>query len=250
VEIPVLEYVTTLKLSRNGDCNLLGVGSDLTVYTEEVYSEDAWVAQSAVRLDGTVVEAVDEDYGQNASVRPLALPDHIKEPKSCWHTMGLNFTGARHRGLRVLEHIAEVTRPISPDDKLMLSEQLRVSPPMILGLAESYVLAEAELVHPHLFLVCRRLRLAYGLEEEKLDDHNQPYDYDTQVVYAAHLYDRTQDTKPSLREALAGLPGVRLHRPMDCMIAHEHVFVADGGEGDRASAVHVWRIERDARSEV
>ncbi len=247
METPLLQYLTSLNLSRNGDCSLLGVSSDLTVYTEEVYSADAWVVQQAMRLDGAIIEAEDEDYGKNTSVRPLVLPDDIREPKSCWHTMGLNFTGARHRGLRVLEHIAELARPLPLEDKITLGEQLHIPAAMILGLAESYVLAEAELAHPHIFLVCRRLRLAFALEEEKTDDRNQPYDYDTCVLYAAHLYDRTQDTKVSLREALAGLPGVHLHRPMDCMITQGHVFVADGGEGERVSAIHVWRVESELR---
>jgi hypothetical protein len=94
------------------------------------------------------------------------------------------------------------------------------------------------------FLVCRRLRVVYALEAEQTDEHNQPYDYDSHVLYVAHVYDRSQEVKPTLRESLAGLAGVQLHHPMDCLIAHDYVFVADGGGGERVSMVHVWRMER------
>jgi hypothetical protein len=247
VEIPTLQYVTSLSLTHNGDCSLRGVAPDLTIYVEEVYSRDGWMAQSALRLDGTLVATVDEDYGNNTVVRSLPLPDDVIAPKTCWHTMSLNFSGARHRGIRSLEHVTDVAHPLSIEDRMMLSPRLNVPPPMILGLAESFVLAEAMLVHPHLFLVCRRLRIVYALETEKTDEQNQPYDYDSLVLYVAHVYDRSQDVKPTLRESLAGLAGVQLWRPMDCLIAHDHLFVADGGEGEQVSRVHVWQVNREEK---
>jgi hypothetical protein len=244
VEIPNLQHVTSIDLAHSGDCSLLGVGGDLTIFVEEVYGDEGWMAQRALRMDGTIVEAVDEDTGKAAAVKPLALPDHLSRPKTGWHTMGLNFSGARHRGIRSLEHVTEIAHPLSIEDRMMLSGHLDVASSLILGLAESYVLAEAELVAPHLFVVCRRLRVVYALEAEQTDEQNQAYDYDSHVLFAAHTYDRSQDVRPTLRESLAGLAGVELCRPMDCLIAHDHLFVADSGEKEQVSKVHVWRVER------
>jgi hypothetical protein len=242
--MPHFAHVTSLPLARSGDCGLLGVTSDLTIYAEEIYGDDGWMAQHVMRLDGTTIAAVDEDSGNAKSVKPLTLPDDLVKPKPGWHTMGLNFSGARHRGIRSLEHVTDVAQPLSLEDKTVVAGRLQVAAPMILGLAESYVLAEADLELPHLFLVCRRLRVVYGLEAEQTDDQNQPYDYDSRILYVAHTYDRSQDVKPTLRESLKGLAGVELGRPMDCLIAYDHVFIADGGEGDHVSHVHVWRIEK------
>lgn len=245
METPNLEYVTCLPLAHNGDCSLLGVAADLTVYAEEIYSEDGWIAQHALRLDGSALAQVDEDYGQNTAVKPIALPGDVTKPTTGWHTMALNFTGARHRGLRSLERVGELIYTVSIEDKMILTTRINVPPPLILGLGESYVLAEAQLAAPHLFLVCRRLRVIYALETEQTDEQEQqPYDYDSQVLYAAHLYDRSQDVRPTLRESLAGLPGIQLRRPMDLLVAQDHIFVADGGEGERMSMAHVWRIKK------
>jgi hypothetical protein len=249
--MPTLQHVTSLALAHSGDCSLLGVTSNLTIFVEEVYGDEGWMAQRALQMDGTMLAAVDEDDGRATAVQPLPLPDDLTQPKTGWHTMALNFSGARQRGIRNLEHVTDIAQPLSIEDKMMLSGRLNVPSPLILGLAESYVLAEAELVSPHLFLVCRRLRVVYALETEQTDDQNQPYDYDSRVLYVAHVFDRSQDVKPTLRESLAGLAGVELCRPMDCMIAHNHVFIADGGVGEQVSRVHVWQVERtDDESEL
>jgi hypothetical protein len=245
VGIPNFQYVTSLALAYNGDCTLLGVGADLTLYVEEIYGDEGWIAQRALRLDGTVQDAVDEDLGRNRSVKPLALPDDLTKPQTGWHTMNLNFAGARHRGLRSLERTGELVRPLTIQDRMALTEHLDIGSPTLIGMAESYVLAEAALVYPMIFLVCRRLRIAFALEEEQVDEQNQPYDYDTTVLYAAHRYDRGDDRLPRLSEILTDLPGVQLHRPMDCLIVQDYAFVADGGAGERNSAVHVWRVVRE-----
>ena len=237
------QYVTALPLAHGGDCSLIGVSGDLTLYAEEVYGEDGWVAQCSLRLDGSVLSMMDEDHGKNAAVQALPLPVDLARPKTGWHTMELNFSGARHRGIRREERISDVAQPLSIEDKLLVAERLHLLPPTLLGLAESYVLAEAELVHPNLFLVCRRLRFVYALQDEQTDEQNLAYDYDSKVLYAAHLYDRSQEVRPALRESLATLAGAQLQRPMDCLLAHDHIFVADGGEGERLSTVHVWRVQ-------
>jgi hypothetical protein len=201
------------------------------------------MAQHALRLDGTLLALVDENDGQNTMILPINLPDDVAKPKTGWHTMDLNFMGARHRGIRRLERITDVAQPLSLEDKALVAGRLNVPAPTILGLAESYVLAEIELVHPSVFFVCRRLRVVYALQEEQTDAQKETYDYDSRVLYAAHVYDRSQDVKPTLRESLSGLAGIPLHRPMDCLLAYNHLLIADGGEDERMSQVHVWRVE-------
>jgi hypothetical protein len=242
--LPNLTYATCVPLQHKGDCSLIGVTPDLTLYTEEIYG-DGFVAQQATRLDGAIIERVDEGEHSGETLMPLALPDGLRRPQTAWHTMSLNFSGPRHRGLSGLERLLDLVRPLSIQDKMALASRfsLSIPPPLIFGLAESYVLSEAALVHPDVYVVCRRLRIAYGLAQEQLDADQEPYDYDTMVLYAAHIFDRAQQYEPSIADMQDALPEAALKRPMDCLICNGHLFVADGGSEERLSAVHVWQIE-------
>jgi hypothetical protein len=249
-----LKYITSMPLLYSGDCSLLGITpgiahSDLILYAEEIYGDEAWLARHALRLDGTLVATADEQSGQNPDVKPLDIPADIISPHTAWHTMTLNFTGARHRGMRGPERIDEMLRPLSMPEKIALIERLNLDllPPMLLGMAESYVLAEAVITRPNLFLLCRRIRLAYLLEEDHYDKDNQPYNYDTLVLYVAHFLDREAEHETPLHELLNALPEVELERPMDCLVYGDLAFVAEGGSGGpdgRRSAIHVWQILR------
>ncbi len=239
---PPLSYMKSLPLKHKDDCSLIGITPDYTIYAEEVYGEQGWVAQHELRFDGTIIRSVDEGEG-GASLQPLTLPATLIKPKTGWHTMALNFAGPRHRGLRVLERTADLVQPLTIDEKLAFVKRLNLNlpAPMVMGIAESYVLAECDIVRPHLYFVCRRVRLALALPEEQLDTQQQPYDYDTQILYAAHFYDRNEELPTAvLFESLTEVP---LHRPMDCLLAGDHLFIADGGDGERSSTIHVWRIE-------
>jgi hypothetical protein len=237
--------MTTLPLQHSGDCGLLGVSADFTVYVEEVYGQEGWLAQHALTLEGKVLASVDEASGAASQIAPLPLPDDLVEPQRGWHTMGLNFTGPRHRGLRGPERLDDLVHPFSIQEKIAVTKQLALAivPPMLLGLAESYVLAEAALRPPNLFLICRRLRLAFALPEERTDDEGEPYDYDTRVIHVAHTYDTSAEQEPVLSDVIRELNGGILHRPMDCLIFRDHLFVADGGGGERTSSVQIWQIE-------
>lgn len=241
---PSLEHIAKLALRHNGDCNLIGVAPDLTIYVEEVYGDDGWLAQLAMTIEGEILASVDEDFGSARELAPLPLPAKLVEPRRGWHTMALNFTGPRHIGLRGPERLDDLVRPFSIPEKITLVNrlELNVVPPMLLGLAESYVLAEAPINPPNEFIVCRRLRLAYSLPEEQEDATGTPYDYDTLLLYVAHLFDRAAEQEPPLSEVILGLAGIRLYRPMDCLISQGFLFLADGGSADRQSAVHIWRI--------
>lgn len=241
----MLTYQSSIKLPHSGDCHLLGVSPDLKIYVEEIYTEDAWFAQHTLTLDGTLIETVDEDDGKNTEVTPLVVPEGSFKPQSGVQTIKtLNYTGARHRGLRELERITDVVRPFSLQEKMKMVERLELSiiPPLLLGLAESYVLAEAELQRPSLYVVCRRVRMAYVLPTAQRDENGQLYDYDTHVLYIAHLFDREQE-EVSLLDSLKSLPGTDLYRPMDCLVAQNYLFIADGGGATHHNRIHVWHID-------
>ena len=240
---PFVSFLKTLPLKHTGDCSLLGIAPDATIYVEEIYGNEAWLAQHALRLDGTMIESIDEAHGENDDLAPLDLPLQIVKSKTCWHTMALNFAGPRHRGLRAPERTLDLVHPLTIQEKIGLARRynLDIEPPLLLGIAESYVLAESQIVHPNLYFVCRRVRLAVALPEERTDDDGFPYDYETIVIYLAHFYERDQES--TFSDVLGDLTETPLHRPMDCILYGDHLFIADGGADDRRSAIHVWHID-------
>ena len=244
--IAQLDYLMTLPLRHDGDCSLLGVTTDGSVYVEEMYG-DGWLAQHAFAPDGRLLATVDEDSGTNHDPEPLALPADLATPQPGWHTVTFNFAGPRHRGLREPERMADVVQPISIQDKMALvgAYRLPTTPPMLLGLAESFVLAEAPLHPPDLFVVCRRIRLAYALPSPRADADNSPYDYDTFVLYLAHVVDRTREPTGLIPDTEMSLPGATLQRPMDCLVHAGRLYVADGGGEARPACVHVWQVTRE-----
>jgi len=242
---PNLTYKTTISLQYNHDCDLLGVTPDFDIYVEEIYSSDAWIAQHHYNLDGERIESVDEDYGNAPSVAPIALPSTLVRPNPGWHMMALNFAGPRHRGMRGPERIVETVRSLSIQTKMAIVERfsLDIPPLMILGLAESYVISEVELVRPSLYFVCRRVRIAYSLPEVKYDEDNEPYDYETLVIYLAHYHDKNRGFETPFEDLFDVLPDVTLNRPMDCVMVNNHLFIADSGGEDATNAIHIWEID-------
>lgn len=247
VSSPTLSYLTSFDLKYREDCNFIGITPEMLILVEEIYSEDSWIAQHAIQLDGTYTASIDEDYGKNKALSPLPDKAIITRPQPGWHCMNLNFAGSRHRGLRVPERIADTVQPLSIIAKMKLIEKLEldIAPPMLLGIAESYVISEAQLIRPNLYLLCRRFRIAYALPEEKFDAENNPYDYDTLVIYVAHTYDRESGMDSAFEDILTSLPGTTLNRPMDCLRYNDHLFIADGGSADKNSAIHIWKVERE-----
>lgn len=253
MSLSILEHRISLPLQHHGDCSLLGVetvtdadgAETFTLYVEEIYGEEGWLAQHVLTLDGRLLTSIDEASGANHTVSPLTLPPAAARPRTGWHTMMLNFSGPRHRGLRDLEHVRDLVRSLSLEEKMALIARLKldVLPPALLGIAESYVLSEAQF-GPMLYFVCRRTRLALALQEARLDEQNLPYDYDTQVVYCAHFVDLAKADELPMTDALEPMPGVHLRRPMDCLYYGDHLFVADGAAPDdpQPSAIHVWRV--------
>jgi hypothetical protein len=242
-----LIHLAALPLRYAGDCTLLGVSADHQIYVEEIYGEQGWIAQHQIDMERGIIASIDEASGTRAVRQPLALPPDAVKPRSCWNTMKLNYAGPRQRGLREPERLLEMLRPISTADKINVVNQLRlnVPPPLLLGIAESYVLSEACVLPPDVFFVCRRIRLAVALETPKRDEEGLLYDYDTLAIHTAHFYDRAADSEPALIDALTALPGARLRHPMDCIVRDDHLFVSDSARGDpnTPSQIHVWRID-------
>ncbi len=236
---PIFHPQSTISLPHHGDCSLLGVTPDGQLYLEEIYSDDGWMAQHIYSADGVLMHSVDEMDGANTEVKALELPINIVKPRIGWHTMGLNYAGARHRGMRINERLADVVKPMSIPDKMTIAKRLNVQ--VVVGIAESYVVAEVELVRPNLFLTCRRIRFAFALPEEHVDDNGDPYDYDTQVIYVAHLLDLRAEEERPIIDLLNDLPGV--FRPMDCLLLEDRLYVADGGAEDRPNRIHIWRVD-------
>jgi hypothetical protein len=235
-----LEYHACLPLAHHGDCALLGLTPALEVYAEEIYGADGWLAQRALRFDGSVSAQMDEQAGQ----APLSLPAVLTAPQPPRHTLALNFSGPRWRGLRATDRIDDMVYPLPLAAKISLVKRLGLDlpPPLLLGLAESRVLAEAALA-PGCWLVCRRVRLAYALAQPRRDHDGLPYDYDTLPLYLLHGWLPDGDSGDLLPDAaFGGPPGAALRRPLDCLAAHGWLLVADGGTPEQRAAVHIWRM--------
>jgi hypothetical protein len=239
----MLNYLKTLPLPHNGDCRLLGVSPALSVYVEEIFDDTDLLAQHAITFEGYMQQSVDEARNPASDFVPLRLPTDIIRPSPIRHANRLNFSGPRQRGLRDQERIVDVVRALEVPTRIRLAQHIHLPMPQILGVAESRVLAEALLTPPDTYLVCRRLRIAYTLPEPQRDADQQWYDYDTLALYTLHLYNpAADDVELPPERVFAGLPGVQMLRPMDCIICYQHVFVADGGDANRPSQVHIWRV--------
>ncbi|MCS7069999.1 MAG: hypothetical protein NZM00_00720, partial [Anaerolinea sp.] len=242
-----LEYLheRTFPLQHPSAPSLLGVTDCGDIYIEEIYGEEGWLAQGQYSPDGTLLAGVDEDAGRRLDIQPLPLPDNLIRPARVWHTMRLNFAGPRYRGSRLLERIDELVQPLSAAEKIAISQHLKlpVPPPMLLGLAESYVLAEAQIVPPTHFIVCRRLRFAYALGQTD-PNRDREVDYDTAIAHIVQEIDLDDDADRPLSSYLGHFAAVALNQPMDCMVAGTKLFVADGGDPatGRLAQIHIWHI--------
>jgi hypothetical protein len=226
-------------LAHAGDVGILGVTSD-SVWAEEVYGE-GWVAQHQVGIDDGIRASVDEDEGRATGLKPLSIAPEAVVPRRGWDTMGLNFAGARRHGLREEDRLLDVVQSLRPGDRFALAEHLRLPAPTLLGIAESYVLAEAPLTGPTDWLVCRRLRIAHAVERQTGAD-GLPFDYDTRELLLLHRCD-TQAELPPLEALLADAAGTGLRRPMDCVRLGDRLIVAEGGYNAVPGAICVIAID-------
>jgi len=236
-------------LLYEGDCKLLGVTAEGLIYAEELYGDEDWLAQHKISIHDGIIESIDEDSGENPDIIPFQLPPTATLPtsKSCCEQ--LRFTGARLKGIQRDEPIAEIVLPLSIDDKIELVDYMEwdISPMQIIGVAESVVLSHTRLPNG-LLMVCRRVRIAFRLNEPST--HNSvPYDYDSLDLYLLHEFDPDDDELPNLVDCLNELEDVVLLRPMDCLYHDGKLYVADGGEDDDMSAIHVFDYQEKSETE-
>ena len=247
------EYVRTVFLSHNGECGLLGVGPDLDFWTEEVYGEGGWLAQHHFSFEGELLAEADESYGEVEGVAPLELPGGVVRPRTGMNSARLNFGGARHRGLVSEDRIGDTVRPLEMEEKMLLVDKgivPAVPPPAIMGLAQSYVTSEVQLVGASidsepLYLLSRRLRIAYRMLEPGVDARGQSYDYDSREVSMLQLFFPREEEKP-LGETMVSESelGLLLNWPTDIVLRDGYFFVADSARevDGLIGSVHVWQV--------
>lgn len=239
-----LHHRISFPLHYPGECSLIGfTPADATLYVEEIHGEQGWAAHTLYGLDGRIVHTIDESSGDTD---PLPLPAESIKPDRVWQTMALNFSGPRHQGLRVLERIDDTVRPLTLPEKMKLAAHLRlaVPAPVLLGLAESYILTEALIEPPALYVVCRRLRIAHALPQRIRDAEGNEYDYVTHVLHVAHIVDLNDEHEIALSDMLDDFGGVTLHHPVDCLY-HDGllIIVENGSTADaRPGHVHLWQV--------
>lgn len=240
--LTLFRHLKTHSLLYSGDANLLGITDSGWIFAEELYGAEDWLAQHKLSSNTGIVDTLDEQDGADLQVSPMTLPDNLIKPslKSCCEA--LHFTGARLRGLQSEERIDEIIQPLSINDKIELVDYMEwaIDPMQIIGIAESVVLAHTQLPDDSL-VVCRRLRIAYRLAEPKPD-----YDYDSLDVYLLHDFYLDDDDELDLVDCFNDDDDVVLLRPMDCLFHDGILYVADGGEDDDVSAIHIFEYQEES----
>ncbi|RMG75978.1 MAG: hypothetical protein D6711_05275 [Chloroflexi bacterium] len=213
-------WKNTYILQQMSHYALLGAGEQGEIYLEAFNNDD----------DPTYLKIIKDT--------PVPITEHPRQltytPTRSPQTKLLNYRGARWRGIQATERIRDTVIPLTISEKMHLIShfQLKISPPQIIGIAESYVLSDVALIPDQVYLVCRRLRIAYGLIQPKTDDTNQLYDYDTILLHIAQIYDLADDlTLEHLDNRLWDIPVLN---PLDCLRYQNNVILLDGYQ------VHIW----------
>jgi hypothetical protein len=244
-----LTYERIIPLWHSGGCNLIGVSAaPYDLYAEEVYGEGRWIAQIALRRDGTLIAIADEAHGENPNVSPLPLPDKLKRPGTGWISMALNVGGAPPHGLIAEERIRETARPLkTPEKQALIAAGYLPDVPLvdILGIIGSYVKSEAGVVRGLAVLV-RQLRVAVRTGDEQIAEDGTPYDYGSYDFSIVQTY-RPAEPDQGLQHTMLDEArlGVSLACPTDLVFRDNLLVIADAGAGveGRVSALHLWQFE-------
>ena len=235
------EHLHTLELDHGGDCRLLGLSGDGCIFVEELYGEDDWLAQYKLSSGSGVIESVDEGDGENKDFDPLDLPDDIQRPETRHPFDYLDFSGARLRGMAVNERIDELVQSLTIAEKidLVADSDWGIDPMRLIGISESKILAACKLDADN-HALCRRIRIAYRLPKPQRDEPGMAYDYDSFTLHVLHRLPAGAIELPDLSLCLKSTQESDLFRPQDCMYCDGVLLVADGGDEDTFSAVHVF----------
>ncbi|MEO0595402.1 MAG: hypothetical protein AAFV93_09040 [Chloroflexota bacterium] len=222
----------TLELPHHGQAHILGLLPDGMLYVEEFY-DDAFLAQHRIATDATILQTQDENDGTQVPnwfslPSNCILPNHPTEHP-------LNKKAVRLRGMRETDRVSEWAQPLTIMEKMPLIQQLGLTLPamMLLGIAESHVLAQATIAEKYC-LVCRRIQIVYTLPKIQYDTYGMPFDYDCLTLHLLHDY-VADDTRP-LHELLTTFAPVE--RPLDCLFHKGTLYVTEGGTETISAKVH------------
>lgn len=240
-DVKKLRHKKQISLLHPSECIILGADSDNNFYIEEYY-DYTYIAHHQLTLDGDILETRDEASGKN-TIDIFSVDDlRLKPERPRQHF--LNYTALRLRGMRQSDKVSEWVRPLPIQDKMPLLQtlNLQISPMMLMGIAESRVLAQTKL-SDDVDLVCRKIRLLIALPEPKLDSTGLPYDYDTLVIHVLHPYHHYTDHYPPLHQALKLFP--QLDKPSDCLLVNETLIIANSSDGASVSEIHLFQFDDD-----
>ena len=238
-QLPV-SHVTTLPLKHNGDCSLIGVTPDRIIYVEEVYGENGWVAQHALRFDGTSSSRLTSSDGDRRNCSHWPLPPQSSRQNRLADDGAQLRRAAASRDARAGTHARSGAHAEHRgEDGAHRAAPARHPPPHAAGHRRQLRAGRSADRPPGTVFVCRRVRLAIALPEARLDDEGQPYDYETQVIYLAHFYDCERG---AALPRLPRRPDRRPALPTDGLPADGRSSVhRRGGDAGRLSAIHVGR---------
>lgn len=242
-ESPWLQHVTTFELDHAGDCQIIGVDDTGNIFVEEIYGGDDLLAQYQLCMSGGRVIAVDEGDCAEGESLPLALPHDIVRPSRTREFQHLDFAGARRRGLAASERVDDLTRRLTMMEKTELVDylELDIDPGRVIGMAENRIISACRIDSAHC-IVCRRIRIACRLPKLRADSRGRAYDYESIPIYLLHpLADLAQEL-PDLESCLRWTLEADLYRPQDCMTWRGKLIVADGGDDDVPSALHIFDL--------
>lgn len=255
-------HVRSIPLFYDEWCGLLGVDAGLNIYAEEIY-EDTWAAQYKFSFSGELLlQRVDEERGQNPGYARLELPPGTMTPHSALAASALNFGGGRWRGNLEADRIRDLARPLTLADRQCLVaaglERIEMLP-YILGIVDSYVSSEAEVL-PDQFVICRRLRLAYisvpdasrSLPGSAAGDGE---DYDSVELALVQQFDPADAERP-LHESWLGpnALGITPNWPVDVVARDGYLFLADVAlplaSGSHSGPTHERRARGPSRIHI
>jgi hypothetical protein len=228
-----------------GEAALLGRDAGGLLYTEEYIGDEGLLARACWTPDGTLFGKFDES-DPDTDAQPVIMPESLAAPSRGWNTTKLNFAGARLRGLRETDRIAETTLPLGAADKMLLAGILPgvTSPMHLIGVAESYVISEAALTRT-LYLVCRRLRIAVALPSARHDPDGMPYDYEAVALHVVHLADMRDDRPIPAVDWFSLLPEPAPRRPTDCLLSRRRreLVVLESGCDDQPAQLYLYQVD-------
>lgn len=218
-----------------------GFAPDGTLYLDEVYGDEDWLARYALRPTRVFECIGDENDGTASRTSIPPLPASIHRPHPPRLPSGFEFGGSRIRGLRAEERIQDLVHPLTAAEKIALASRLRLNlpPPAILGLAERIVRGAAVLPTGG-WIACVGMRIAYGLMSPRLGPNGDRIDYDS--LWINILMGDTPTDEPDLVDVLSSPLAAATTNPVDCCLQGSQLYVVEGGINEQPGVLHIGTI--------